>query len=191
MMQLSKEREKEILKVYTRYWDNYLNGNIGDFASMLHDDVQIFGSTGHEVFNGKQTAMQYYEATSDQVKGKVVLQNRKISLLPVDNSIMVTEQADLFILIENSWTFYDHARMSTLFTKVGNEWKVIQQHGSLPDARAEEGEQFNAEQVRKENIQLKEAVKRRTLELEHKNRRSKHPWKGCGPKLWPCAVQRN
>jgi hypothetical protein len=47
---------------------------------------------------------------------------------------------------------------------------VIHQHGSFPDSKTEEGEQVNTDKIKAENIQLRDAVKRRTEELENKNR---------------------
>ena len=40
----------------------------------------------------------------------------------------------------------------------------------MPDSKAQEGESYGLEQIRTENIQLRDAVKRRTVELENKNR---------------------
>ena len=58
----------------------------------------------------------------------------------------------------------------TLFTKTNKGWKIIQEHGSMPDARTAGGEQVNTDKIKAENVRLKEAVKRRTVELEEKNR---------------------
>ena len=55
-------------------------------------------------------------------------------------------------------------------SKNGGEWKVLHQHGSYPDSHTEEGEAFAFDKLRKENTQLLDAVKRRTIELENKNR---------------------
>jgi hypothetical protein len=49
-------------------------------------------------------------------------------------------------------------------------WKVVQQHGSLPDMRVGEGETLAIEKISKENLELRDAIKRRTIELENKNR---------------------
>src|SRR5258705_3552915 len=83
---------------------------------------------------------------------------------------MVNEESDFYLLIDDQWTFYGPARISSLFHKKNNKWKVIHQHGSFPDSKTEEGEQVNTEKIKAENIQLRDAVKRRTLELENKNR---------------------
>jgi signal transduction histidine kinase len=82
---------------------------------------------------------------------------------------MITEQADFYALIDNEWTFYGHGRISTLMRKTGKAWKIVYEHGSLPDSKAGEGEQINTERIKAENLQLRDAVKRRTIELEHKN----------------------
>ena len=52
-------------------------------------------------------------------------------------------------------------------TDVG--WKFVQQHISFPDSRTEKGQTVALEKIKAENIQLKNAVKSRTIELERIN----------------------
>ncbi|MDP9229078.1 MAG: nuclear transport factor 2 family protein [Bacteroidota bacterium] len=169
-MKLTKQLEKEILKVYNTYWEAYLNGDMRAFTSMLDENVRIFGSSQNEAFSNKKAAVKFYKATASQIAGNAELRNRKISMMPVEDDIMINEQSDFYILINDQWTFYAHGRISTLFHKTRNKWKIIHQHGSLPDSKAGEGEQVNTEQIKAENLQLRDAVKRRTIELENKNR---------------------
>ncbi len=169
-MKLTKKTEAEILGAYHTYWESYLKGDMKTFASLLDAKCQIIGSAPGEVFSDKRSAVKHYTDTAGQVKDKADIRNRKISLQPVEKSIMVTEESDFFVLIGTIWTFYGAARLSTLFHNTSGKWKIIQQHGSLPDSRAEEGEQVNTDKIKAENIKLKNAVKRRTIELEEKNR---------------------
>ena len=169
-MKLTKKLEAEILKAYHAVWDAYFRGDMRAFASMLDENCHIIGSAAGEVFNNKKSAVKYYKATAGQITGKAELRNRKISVVPVDKGVMVNEQSDFYLLIDNQWTFYGHCRISSLLHKKNNTWKVIHQHGSFPDSKTEEGEQVNAEKIKAENLQLRDAVKRRTAELEQKNR---------------------
>jgi signal transduction histidine kinase len=169
-MIITKKLKEEILEVYETYWDAYLNGDVKVFASMLEEKLQIFGSTRNEEFSSKTAAVKFYKTTSGQITGKTQFRNRKIRLMPVDNSIIITEQLDFFVLINKVWTLYGHGRISTLFSKKGRSWKLIHQHGSFPDSAASEGEQLNTDKIKAENIRLRDAVKRRTFELEEKNR---------------------
>ncbi len=82
---------------------------------------------------------------------------------------LVNEECDFYVLIDSVWTFYEEGRISTLFTKTNKGWKIIQEHGSMPDARTVGGEQVNTDKIKAENVRLKDAVKRRTIELEEKN----------------------
>ncbi|MBS1543556.1 MAG: nuclear transport factor 2 family protein, partial [Bacteroidetes bacterium] len=68
------------------------------------------------------------------------------------------------------WIFYSRFRASSWFKKTKKGWKIIHQHSSFPDTRASEGENIATEKISRENQQLREAVKRRTKELEDKNR---------------------
>ena len=43
------------------------------------------------------------------------------------------------------------------------------QHYSTPDSKAQEGETLGLDKISKENLELREAIQRRTIELEEKN----------------------
>jgi hypothetical protein len=169
-IKLTKKMKSEVMGVYNSYWDSYFKGDMKTFASLLHEHVQIIGSSENEVFSGKKSAVKFYKATVKQVAGKTDLRNRTIRLLPVNENILITEQSDFYVKVDGRWTYYGRGRISTMMQQTAQGWKIISEHGSLPDSRAGEGEQINTEKIKSENRQLREAVKRRTFELEEKNR---------------------
>jgi ketosteroid isomerase-like protein len=169
-MKLTKKLEKEVMQEYNAYWSGYMSGDMKAFAAFLDDDVKVIGSTEGEVFFNKKEALSFYQPTADQIAGKAELRNRIIKAEPAGDLVLITEQSDFYILIENNWTFYAKGRLSTFFQKKDDSWKIIQQHGSMPDIRAVEGEQFALEKISKENLELRDAVKRRTIELENKSK---------------------
>jgi ketosteroid isomerase-like protein len=169
-MKLNKKLQAEILKIYNTYWDAYLAGDMKTFASMLDDNIKVFGTAVSEVFNNKTETVRFYKATADQMTGKAEFRNRKIKMNPVDETVLIHEQSDLFVLIENEWIFYSPVRVSAIFVNTPKGWRLTHQHGSFPDSRAEAGEQIAPEKIKKENLELREAIKRRTIELENKNR---------------------
>ncbi|MBT8380112.1 MAG: nuclear transport factor 2 family protein, partial [Ignavibacteria bacterium] len=169
-MKLTKKLEAEILEMYNKYWDAYLNGKMNIMSSLMDENCQVIGSGQGEVFKNKKDSVKYYTTTADQVAGKVEMRNRKISISPSGSQILIIEENDFFILMDSVWTFYGQGRISTQFAKSQGKWKVIHQHGSLPDARTSGGEQVNTDKIKQENVSLKDAIKRRTIELEQKNR---------------------
>ncbi len=168
-MKLTKKLETEILTLYHAYWDAYFRGDMKTMASFLDDKCTVYGTAIGEVFTTKNQAVKFYAATADQMTGITDFRKRRISLKAVGDTIMTNEQADLYVLIEGTWTFYGHARITAIFEKKSNEWKLVHQHGSFPDNRTEEGDQIATDTIKEENLQLRDAVKRRTIELEEKN----------------------
>jgi len=169
-MKLTKKLEAEILKTYNQCWEAYLAGDLKTHASFLSKQFKIIGTSESEQFNSKKEWIAYCKKTIKQFAGVIRLRNRKFRLQPARQEVMVTENSDIYALINNKWNFYSRIRISALLQKEKGGWKYIHQHGSLPDARANEGEVIATEQIKKENLQLREAVKRRTVELEQKNR---------------------
>ena len=141
-MQLTKKLEEEIVQQYNAFWESNLGGQMETFASYLDDDFSIFGSANGEVFFNKADAVGFYAATVDQLAGKVQFRNRNMSIQPLEeNSVIVRELSDVYVLIENEWTFYGNARITSIMKHTGGSWKAVHQHASFPDHRTEEGEQ--------------------------------------------------
>jgi signal transduction histidine kinase len=153
------------------YWASYLNGDIGTLVSILDEQYTQIGSVENEVFSNKKDATQFVMDTIDQIVGYLQMRNRTTKIGEMDGLVLVTELCDLFVLSEDEWIFYSKFRASSLMKMVGDQWKIIHQHSSLPDSKAGEGENIALEKVTNENLQLHEAVKRRTIELEYKNRK--------------------
>ena len=169
-MKLTKQLEAEILNLYNEYWDAYLKGDIKTSTSFYDSNISVFGTAKAEIFSNKKTAVKFYKATADQMTGKAEMRKRKIVIKPAGNTIIVNEQFDLYVLAEKEWIFYGNVRLTSIFEQKGTAWKIILHHASFPDSRTEAGEQIATEKIKKENLQLKEAVQRRTVELEEKNK---------------------
>ncbi|MBL7854676.1 MAG: nuclear transport factor 2 family protein [Cyclobacteriaceae bacterium] len=169
-VRLTQKVEAEILNTYHTIWDAVLKGDMKTFATYLDSHVTIYGSAEGEIFNSKKAAAKFYEATADEMTGKVDLRKRRIGIKMIGNAAIINEECDLYVLTGKDWTFYGHARISEVLEQDGKTWKISHHHTSFPDHRTEEGQQLAVEKIKAENIQLREAVKRRTVELEHKNR---------------------
>jgi serine phosphatase RsbU (regulator of sigma subunit)/ketosteroid isomerase-like protein len=169
-MKLTKQLEKEVRQVIDAYWDNYIKGDVKAMAPLLDDDYTQVGSAESEVFVNKEDAVKFLYETIDQVAGKVEMRNRMSKVEPFEEFILISDLCDLYVLNENEWIFYAKFRASSLLQKKEGGWKIVHQHSSFPDARTEEGGNIAIEEIAQENLELREAVKRRTVELEHKNR---------------------
>lgn len=169
-MKLTKKLEAEILTIYSSYWNAYLKGDMKTFASCLDESIIVYGTAVGEIFVNKKEAVKFYTNTADQMTGKAEFRNRTFKLKAIGETIVIFEKSDLYVLMDGVWTFYDNARITGIFQKKGNKWKLVHQHGSFPDSRTDDGDQISTDKIKQENIRLKEAIKRRTYELENKNR---------------------
>ncbi len=156
-------------KVYETYWDSYLKGDIETFASALDEQLELIGTSESEIAHSKSEGLVILEAQMHEVVGKAELRNRQIKVVPINKMLLINEQSDIYVLTEATWIFYSKIRISTWLRETEDAWKVVQQHGSLPDVRVGEGETLAIDKITKENLELRDAVKRRTAELEHKN----------------------
>ncbi|MFC3416131.1 ATP-binding protein [Algoriphagus hitonicola] len=176
-MTLTNNQLAKAKKTYEIYWESYIKGDLETFASTLDENFEMIGTSESEVAHNKAEGIEFYKAQMEEIIGKAEMRNRQISIKPLGAMVLINETCDIYVLGEpdlhsnrQDGTFYSKIRISTLLHETGSGWKVIQQHGSLPDMRVEEGETMAIEKITKENLELRDAVKRRTAELEHKNR---------------------
>src|SRR5690606_16391068 len=129
------------------------------------------GSTNDEEYLNKKETTAFYKATSDQLAGKAELRNLKRTIEELDGGlVLITDLADAYVISKHEWIFYSRFRFSSLMKETSHGWLFIYQHFSTPDTKAQEGETLGTEQITKENQQLRDAIKRRTVELENKSR---------------------
>jgi signal transduction histidine kinase/ketosteroid isomerase-like protein len=169
-MKLTKKQEAEILKVHEAYWHNYIHGDVESMIPLLDDNYTQVGSAEGEVFSNKKEAVQFLYDTIDQVAGKLEMRNRVTELEQQDNTILIHERCDLYALDGKKWIFYSKFRATTLMQEKKERWRITHQHSSFPDTKTEDGQNIAIDKIAEENQQLREAVKRRTIELEQKNR---------------------
>ena len=157
-------------KAYKTYWDSYLNGDEQSFMALIDDDYQLIGTSETEICHNKEEAREYFKASYAEIGGKLDFRNRVIESLEVDGMVLFNEMAETWLLMNGEWTFYAKLRISTWLRQTTGGWKVIQQHGSIPDQKVEEGETAAVKQISKEVFELRSAIIHRTRELEAKNR---------------------
>ena len=169
-MKLSKKQETVINNVYEAYWDHYVKGEVDAMVPLLDASYTQVGSAESEVFTAKKEAVQFLYDTIDQVAGKLEMRNRHTSLEQQDQLVLIHELCDLYALTGKKWVFYSKFRASTLMQETKDGWKITHQHSSFPDTKTEEGQNVAIDKIAEENRELREAIKRRTVELEQKNR---------------------
>lgn len=177
MKTINKIREPDAVRIYRKYWESYSKGDIEKFASTLDENFEMIGTSESEQCHGKAAGIEFLKGQIAEIVGKVDMRNRQIHTICLDPLVLINEACDLYVLAESElsadkedWNFYSKIRISTLLRESFSGWKVVHQHGSVPDMRVAEGETLGIRKISKENLELRDAVKRRTAELEHKNR---------------------
>ncbi len=169
-MEYTKETEAEVLRVYLVMWETYFSCDLSIFESLIDDDFKLIGTSETEICNNKAEGIEYFKSLTAELVGKTEFRNRKIEITPVEQMMLVSEMADIYALVENEMLYYSSIRISTFLRNTSTGWKVLHQHGSFPDMRVQEGETLAIEKISRENIELRDAVKRHTIELIEKNR---------------------
>ena len=169
-MKLTKKQEKEILQVYNTWLHSYLNGDVETYNSYLDENYHFIGSTNNEEFLDKKNTTNFFEATAEQFAGKTELRNETKIIQKFEELVFITHLFDAWFQNGKDWTYYGRFRFSNTLKKNEEGWRFIYQHYSVPDSKTEAGETIGFDQISAENLQLREAIKRRTKELEEKNR---------------------
>lgn len=169
-MKLNKKQEKELIGVYDTWLRSYLNGDVKTYHKYLDKDYHFIGSTDNEEFLNKKDTTTFFEKTADQLAGKTQLRNETKIIEKFEELVFITHLFDAWFLNGTEWNYYGRFRFSNALKKNKEGWRFIYQHFSTTDSKADDGETIGFNKISAENLQLQEAVKRRTIELEEKNR---------------------
>ena len=169
-MKLTKQLKAEIADLYEAFWGALFYADIDRYSHFLDEDYRLIGTTEQEFFFSKAAAVRFLKATADQLAGNLERRNSRHKIEIIENLVFITDQFDAYVLIDDKWSFYEKTRVTTLLHEKKDGWKIIQQHFSFPDNKAGSGQTIGLEKITKENLQLKEAIRRRTIELELKNK---------------------
>ncbi len=159
--------EQEVLAAYKSFMAIAFSGNTQEFLS-IHDEVPlIIGTTAEEWFESKGQLKQYYEKITGQIVGKLDFRNREIKAKPIEqHHFLITEKSDLFVELDGDWIFLSPFRTSVILRKSEGKWWIFHQHASVPDQHTVAGESLPYAKLKGEYDELKEAIKKRTIELE-------------------------
>ena len=169
-MQLTKTLEKDILNNYNIWLDSYLNGDVTTYDSYFDDAYHFIGSTNNEEFLTRKATTKFFKKTAEQLAGKTDLRNEIKTIELFDKLVFITHAFDAWFLNGKDWAYYGRFRFSSVMQKKEKDWKFIYQHFSTTDSKTDNGETIGFDKVNLENQELREAIKRRTFELEEKNR---------------------
>jgi len=169
-LQLTKKQTNVILRIYDTWMYSYLNGDVQTYDSYFDDDYHFIGSTNNEEFLNRNDTTNFFKATAEQFSGKTELRNETKTLEHFGELIFITHIFDAWFLNGTEWTYYSRFRFSSVLQEKKEGWKFIYQHFSVADSKTDEGETIGFDKVNLENQVLREAIKRRTFELEEKNR---------------------
>lgn len=169
-MIISDDLKAEIESLIDVYWDSYAQGEWEKACSFFDKSATLIGSSEKEVYHNYNEIYDFFKNTAEEVSGKIDPRNRQLTITPSDSHVLINEFIDLYILSENEWVFYSNIRVSSVLKNTEEGWKFIHQHGSVPDLKAGSDETIAFNQISKENRELRDAIKRRTKELEQTNR---------------------
>jgi signal transduction histidine kinase len=169
-MTLNAEQKAEIWHHYDTWMTGYLNADVETYDAYFDDDYHFIGSTNNEEFLNRKDTTKFFEQTGEQFAGITALRNETKILEVFGTSVFLTHVFDGWFLHDNEWTYYGRFRFSSVMQKKEAGWRFIYQHFSMPDLKSDEGQTIGYENITAENFELKEAIKRRTIELEVKNK---------------------
>ena len=169
-MNLSKKETAAISKAYDTWLSSYISGDIETYDSYFDEAYHFIGSTNNEEYLSRKETTDFLRKTADQLAGKTELRNNKKTFEKQGCIVLITHFFDAYFLNGTEWTYYDRFRFSSAMHLTERGWLFIYQHFSTPDSNAEEGETIGYDQISAENKELREAINRRTVELENKTR---------------------
>ena len=167
-MKLKKKQEKEVYKVYDTWLHSYLNADVETYNSFFDNDYHFIGSTNNEEFLNREETTNFFRNTADQLVGKTELRNEKRILEKFGELVILTHVFDAWFLNDNEWIYYGRFRCTSALQEKEEGWRFfLPAFFYILTLKADEGETIGYRSGHSaENLELRDAIKRRTAELE-------------------------
>ena len=103
-MELTKTKEKEILKVYNTWMTAYLNADIETYDHYFDDSYHFIGSTNNEELLNRKDTTEFFRDTGEQFSGMMDLRNERKILEQFGDYIFLTHICDTWFKNEEDWS---------------------------------------------------------------------------------------
>lgn len=169
-MKVNKGIKTEVLQVYDRWLHSYLHGDVKTYDFYFDNEFHFIGSTNNEEFLNRKDTTKFFSDTAEQLAGKCDLRNDERQIEQFGELVFITHFFDAWFSNGRDYSYYGRFRFTSVLRRNTGGWRFIYQHFSTPDSKTNAGETIGFDKINEENIELREAIQRRTFELQEKNR---------------------
>ena len=166
--QIYRSRDDEGIEVAFRtYLDTYfVRRDLPEALRLFTESTSGFGTGADEVMFDAPRVAAVVERDMRQAPDEVsyTLTRKRVQRLGEDAALVVAE-LDLRTTIAEQELAFQGLRVSVVYRRVGDDWRIEHQHTSLPTAAHGADESYPVKELEERNALLARLVERRTAEL--------------------------
>lgn len=167
-MKLAKKEKDELMAVYEDFLRKHLYNKASEYFT---SEADVVGSPKKENPSLSDQALQLTPNRDQNLEDTIELRDLKRTLKIIKKDVvLITDLASIFVLKDSQWTFHAPFQLNSLFEKNGNRWSFTYKNDDTPFISIQDSDLKQKEDVLKENQSLREKLKKKTIELQHKNR---------------------
>lgn len=163
--------EQEIESAFQKYLSTYFSRrNYKDLLAMLNNEITGIGTSLDEIALDTTSAKKIYKRDIAQVPSPfdVTIQQKKIQII-APTAAIVTSVITIKGIAESISFEITNLRQSVTFVKKQDKWLIAHVHISLPANEFEEGESYPLNEMKEQNLKLKNKIQKKVDELEQAN----------------------
>ena len=165
--------KEELSKAFHDYMEAYFGQrNEPGTLSMFDARVTCFGTGPDEKAADARSTMNLYRRDFQQAPNPIEVEYLFTQVVPInDDAGLVIAEINITGLIMDQPFVMNGIRLTVLFTRVDQHWRLIHKHISLPTQVHETGEAYPLKEIEERNRLLEKMVQEKTIELKEKNRK--------------------
>ncbi|MFM2393464.1 MAG: hypothetical protein RLZZ546_1446 [Bacteroidota bacterium] len=161
-MQADKD---QILSIHSTFWHSFGYRDLDLRFSFCAEDITFIGTGLHERATSKSEYRSINEKGVLQYPHQFEVEILWAEAFLKGDFAWVETEINFVVLIDHK-EVKDFIRVTTIFEKIDNEWKICHVHGSSPDYKLTDGDYMTNEVNIIKNIELEKLVFERTNDLK-------------------------
>jgi len=163
----------EVRQAFCRYLDAYFTRrDIEETLNLMSPFITGFGTGPDEAAYTSQQTERLYRRDLEEVRSPMSYEILQESITcPADHVGVVCAELNIQTVIAGQQVRFNRVRLSVVFLRTDEEWKMIHMHISFPTSHHQAGEAFPTMELEERAKVLERLVESRTAELQEANKK--------------------
>ena len=168
MQTLDQKTKEEIFQALAAFYQAFDSCSLDKLRSILHPEVKLLAPSGQELIQHQVAVGEALYQMAKLGKDAFKMESQTPRTWSFNDEVLVEDTVNIYTRSSEGPTFYAQTNATYIFSKIEDQYLLSYLNVKLPDINTPATKAPDFQQIQKENLALRAALKNRTQELEQK-----------------------